>query len=59
MCGNVANGFATNYLKSYTEKGATMRISDIFYIFMEMWQCGIIKKYLKNYEYIFTKKLFY
>ena len=40
------NGFPTNFQKPYTEKGVTMHISDIFYIFVEMWQCGIIKKYL-------------
>jgi len=57
ICGNVANGFATIYLKPYTEKGVTMRIFDVFYIFVEMWQCGIIKKYLKKI-YMFTKKLF-
>jgi len=45
----VGDGFATNYLKPYTEKGVTMRIFDVFYIFVEMWQCGITKKYLKKY----------
>ena len=59
ICGNVANGFSTNCLKPYIRNGVTMRISDILYIFVAMWTCGIIKKYLKNINiYIFTKKLF-
>jgi len=52
ICGNVGDGFATNCLKLYTGNGVIMHISDILYIFVEMWQCGIIKKYLKNMKYI-------
>jgi len=58
MCGNVANGFTTNYLKPYTEKGVTMRIFDVFYIFVEMWQCTLIKKYLKNINIYLLKNFF-
>ena len=60
--GGVGNRFPTNYRKPYTGNGVTMHLSDVSYIFVAMWTCGLIKKYFENikyvYIYIFTKKLF-
>ena len=34
-----------------------MSISDVLFIFVEMWECGSIKKYFKNI-YVFIEKVF-
>jgi len=55
--GNVGNLFPTNYFKPYIGNSVLMGIFDILYTFVGMWECGSIKKYIKNL-YIFCKILF-
>ena len=51
---DVGSPFPTNYLKPYIENGVMMRVSDVLYTFVGMWECGSIKKYFKKI-YIFVK----
>lgn len=43
--GNVGNLFPTNYLILYSKNGVMMRVSDVLYTFVGMWEYGSIKKY--------------
>ncbi len=52
--GNVGNLFPTNYLILYSKNGVMMRVSDVLYTFVGMWECGSIKKYFKRI-YVFVK----
>ena len=52
--GNVGSLFPTNYLILYSKNGVMMRVSDVLYTFVGMWECGSIKKYFKQI-YVFVK----
>lgn len=50
ICGSP---FPTNFIKAYIRNSVLMRVFDVLYLFVGMWECGSIKKYFKKSICIF------